>query len=322
MRKNRLLLFAALAVFILLVWKAPAAREGAQWGLTLLSELLIPSLLPCFALSGLLNRLGLAEALERPCAGLMGHFSQSGAVASALLSGLLGGYPLGAAAVAQLYESGRIDREDAESALSFCDNTGPAFAVAALGSGALGSAALGLLLYAVQLVTALLVGLLFRRRTQKRAEPEQTVETKSEPDFSAALSESVKSALSSLLSVGAFVIFFAALLFVADDSGLFTLLSLPLMRLTALEPGACRALLWSFFELSGSVGLLRSLPLSAAKLAIASFALSWGGLCVHFQSTAVTAGAGLRSGKRLWGKLLQGVLAGLIAYALGLLLKL
>ena len=321
MRKNRLLLFSTLSVFILLVWKAPAAREGAQWGLTLLWELLLPSLLPCFALSGLLNRLGLAEALERPCQKLMGLFAQSGAVASALLSGLLGGYPLGAATVTQLYESGRITKEDAEFALSFCDNTGPAFAVAALGSGALGSASLGLLLYLVQLMTALLVGLLFRRKAWDGTARKETAQSRSEPSFSAALSESVKSAMASLLNVGAFVIFFAALLFVADEAGLFTLLSLPLMKLTGLEPGACRALLWSFFELSGSVGLLRSLPLSAGSLAIASFALSWGGLCVHFQSTALTAEAGLRNGKRLTGKLLQGVLAGLLAYALGLLLK-
>ncbi len=321
MRKKRLLLSAALSAFALLVWRAPAAREGAAWGLTLMLELLLPSLLPCFALAGLLNRLGLAEALERPCGKLMGCFSQSGAVASALLAGLLGGYPLGASCVAQLYESGRISKEDAESALSFCDNTGPAFAVAALGSGALGSASLGLLLYALQLLSALCVGLLFRRKnpsTQTSELPKQSTEV----SFSKALSESVKAAMASLLNVGAFVIFFASLLFVADDAGLFTALTLPLMRLTGLEPGVCRTLLWSIFELSGSVGLLRPLPLSPVSLGIASFALSWGGLCVHFQSAALSSAAGLRSGKRLAAKLFQGFLSGLTAYGLGLLLHL
>ena len=315
------MLLGTAGTFLLLVFKAPAAREGAQWGWTLYTELLLPSLLPCFALSGLLNRLGLSRSLERPCGRLMGCFSQSGEVAAALLSGLLGGYPLGAATLAQLYEGGRITKEDAESALLFCDNTGPAFALAALGSGALGSEALGLLLYGVQVVTALLMGLLFRRRNRKK-EDRPTMEKQTEPPgFAAALSESVKSAMASLLNVGAFVIFFAALLFVADEEGLFTLLSLPLLRWTTLEPGACRTLLWSVFELSGSVGLLRSLPPSPVRLAIASFALSWGGLCVHLQSTALTAAVGLRNWKRLWGKLLQGILAGLLAYALGLLLQ-
>lgn len=316
------MLLGTAGTFLLLVLKAPAAREGAQWGWTLFTELLLPSLLPCFALSGLLNRLGLSSALESPCAKLMGFFSQSGAVAAALLSGLLGGYPLGAATLVQLYESGGITKEDAEYALSFCDNTGPAFAVAALGSGALGSAALGLLLYAVQLFTALLVGFLFRRRAWESTLRKETAQSRSEASFAAALSESVKSAMSSLLNVGAFVVFFAALLFVADEAGLFTLLSLPLMELTGLEPGACRTLLWSVFELSGSVGYLRTLPRSPLSLAIASFALSWGGLCVQLQSTALTAPAGLRNGKRFVGKLLQGVLAGLLAYALGLLIHL
>lgn len=316
-----MLLPAALSVFVLVIRSSPAAGDGARWGLRLFCELLLPSLLPCFALSGFLTRMGLPEVLEKPCGKIMGFFSQSGAVAAALLNGLLGGYPLGAATLAQLYESGRITKEDAESALSFCDNTGPAFALAALGSGALGSEALGLLLYGVQIFTALLIGLLFRCRNRKKPDTSPAKSQTELPGFAAALTDSVKSSMSSMLNVGAFVIFFAALLFVADQEGLFTLLSLPLLRWTRLEPGACRSLLWSFFELSGTVGLLKELPLSPVSLSIASFALSWGGLCVHLQSTALTAAVGLRNRKRLCGKLLQGILAAVIAYALGLMLQ-
>ncbi len=315
-----MLLFVTLAVFILLVIEAPAAREGAQWGLTLLTELLLPSLLPCFALMGALNRLGLSDALEKPFGKIMGVFSHSGAVAAALLSGLLGGYPLGAAAVAQLYESGRITKEDAQSALCFCDNTGPAFAVAALGSGALGSAGWGLALYGIEILSALGVGLLLGRGSGQRRAAAGKEEEEAAFSFGAVLSESVRAAMLSLLQVGAFVIFFAALLFTADECGLFSFLTLPLLDLTPLSPGECRALLWSFFELSGSVGLLRALPLSPTSLALASFALSWGGLCVHFQSAALCAQAGLGSGKRLAAKLLQGALAALLAWGLGLLI--
>lgn len=319
MRKKYVLLTLASALFLFTVLRAPAAREGAKWGLSLFTELLLPSLLPCFALSGLLNRLGLPELLRRPCSAVMGLFRQSGAVAAALLSGLLGGYPLGAGALAQLYESGRISREDAESALSFCDNTGPAFAVAALG-GALGSSALGLALYGIQLLTALCVGLLLRRESGGGSAPEEPEGKTQALSPAAALCESVTAAMAAMLNVGAFVIFFAALLFAADEAGLLTALSLPLVRAGA-EPGVCRALLWSFFELSGTVGLLSALPLSPVTLAVGSFALSWGGLCVHFQSTAVTAGAGLRNRRRLFGKLLQGLLAAALAYALGAALK-
>ena len=81
---------------------------------------------------------------------------------------------------------------------------------------------------------------------------------------------------------------------------------------TGLELGFCRALLWSFFELSGTVGLLAALPLSPASLSLAAFALSWGGLCVHFQSLSVCGG--LSTARRLPGKLLHGLLAAGLSY--------
>ena len=51
------------------------------------------------------------------------------------LLGVTGGYPLGADAVARLRRSGALTREQAERALAFCNNSGPAFLVGAAGVG-------------------------------------------------------------------------------------------------------------------------------------------------------------------------------------------
>lgn len=62
-------MYAALAgsagLFLLLVWQAESARAGALWGLQLCAQLLVPSLLPFFVAAGLMNRLGLTQALGR-----------------------------------------------------------------------------------------------------------------------------------------------------------------------------------------------------------------------------------------------------------------
>ncbi|MFR5421544.1 MAG: hypothetical protein ACLTG4_06075 [Oscillospiraceae bacterium] len=92
-------------------------------------------------------------------------FGIGGAGASALLLGVTGGYPLGADAVARLRRSGTLTREQAERALAFCNNSGPAFLVGAAGVGVFHSAGYGLLLYGVHVLSAVIVGMLFAPRS-------------------------------------------------------------------------------------------------------------------------------------------------------------
>lgn len=76
------------------------AAESARAGLRLCAEMLIPSLLPFFVVSGLLRAWGLpgvlGRLLEAPAARLWGV---DAACVSAFLLGILGGYPLGAATI-------------------------------------------------------------------------------------------------------------------------------------------------------------------------------------------------------------------------------
>jgi len=307
--KKRFSLFVSLLLFLLAIGEAEAARSGARWGLELCIQLLIPSLLPLFAISSLMSRLGLGNALSQRLGGAMGRlFGVSGAGASAFILGLCGGYPLGAATAAELYADGCISREEGERLLGFCDNTGPAFAVAALGMGAFGSVRTGLFLYVVHLISAVLTGLLLRG---KGSESKAAKETAPLP-FPRAMTAAVNTAGKAMLGVCAWVIVFSALLFALNARGTLDGLAGWLAVTLGWELGFCKALIWSFFELSGAVGLMGGIALSPMKLALAAFALSWGGLCVHFQSLSVCGELSPR--RRLPGKLLQGLLAAAISY--------
>lgn len=305
-------LSASLGLFILLLCFPAAARAGAAAGLSLCAELLIPTLLPFFAAAGLLNRLGLPDVLAGRLAPLMGRvFSLPGAAAGPLLLGLTGGYPLGAASAAELCLRGTLTREEAERLLRFCDNTGPAFAVAALGAGVFGSVRAGLVLWLSHVLSALLTGLLLCRKQGRSYAPAAT-ETQPPLPFAAAFCESAGAAALSLLRLSAFVVLFSSLRAVLDETGLFPAAAGELAVLTGAELSWCRALLCSLLELTGAVQTLRGLPCTAMNLALASFALSWGGLCIQLQSMSVTAPAGLRCRGRLAGKLLHGLLSALI----------
>ena len=88
--------------------------QAAREGVSLCLELLVPSLFPFFVLSSLLISTGLAGLCARPLTRWMEPlFGVGGAGAAALVLGLVGGYPAGARAVAQLVERGECSREEA-----------------------------------------------------------------------------------------------------------------------------------------------------------------------------------------------------------------
>ena len=98
---SRIALISALAALGALLVCSQAALESARAGLTLCAQMIVPSLLPFFILSSLLQQLGLPGLLGRLLSPVTQRlFGIGGAGASALLLGVTGGYPLGADAVA------------------------------------------------------------------------------------------------------------------------------------------------------------------------------------------------------------------------------
>ena len=139
---------------------ATAAREGVA----LCLQTVLPSLFPFFVLSSLLVQSDVPRLLSRAMAGVMYPlFGVSGAGASALILGLLGGYPVGARTVAELYGRGEIGREEAEQLLAFCNNSGPGFFLGVCGTAVFGSARAGAYLYLIHVGAALVTGVLLRR---------------------------------------------------------------------------------------------------------------------------------------------------------------
>lgn len=316
--KRRYFFYAAAAALFaaFIVWSAPA-RAGAAYGLKLWTELLIPSLLPFFVAAGLLTRLGFMDAVGRRLAPLSARLlGVSGPGCAVFLLGLSGGYPLGAAAAAEAVEAGTLDRREAERLLCFCDNTGPAFAVGALGAGVFHSAGWGLFLWAVHAVSAALLGMGLRKISPGTAPAAPLPRQNRAMGPAKALTASVSAGVSSLISIGGYVVFFSALLGVTQALGFPDNAAAALAKLTGGDSAYLSALFTGALELSSGIGAMASLPLSPASLALGSFLLGWGGLCVHLQSVSVAEPAGLSLRGRFFGKLCHGVLSAGITYLL------
>lgn len=317
MKKRYLIYGCAAAVFILFIVYSADAREGAVRGLVLWGTLLVPSLLPYFTATGMLARLGVIDAAVRRMPLRRRSAVLSGTELGVFLLGLSGGYPLGAASAAEAVKAGTLSSEEGSDLLAFCDNTGPAFAVGALGTGLFGSAWWGMLLWGIHALTAVITAVLLHGKGRRSAD---TLPRKKSMPPGDALGEAVSASVSALISIGGYVIFFSSLLGVTEALGFPGALSRGLAGLLGGQEQFFRALLTGTLELSSGVGAMRGLPLSPANLALASFLMGFGGLCVHMQAAAVTREAGLHLKRRLPGKLLHGILSAAVTYPLGLLL--
>ena len=199
---------AALGAMICLVFAPADAIESARYGLSLCAELIVPSLLPFFAASALLIRLQIPALFGKLLAPLSEKlWGVSGVGASAFLAGICGGYPLGAQTVAEMAAEKQLTKEEAERLLAFCNNSGPSFCIGVIGSGVFVSRRAGIVLYAIHVLSALLVGILFRGK----AICSEPIKGIPEPRFSSALVGAIRQAVSAVLSVCGFVVCFCVL---------------------------------------------------------------------------------------------------------------
>ena len=284
-----------------LVWflaDAGQLRLEAAKALALCAGTVIPALFPFMAVTGLLMRLGFGQWLAPYMAGLMAPlFRLPGCAGSALLLGLVGGYPIGARTAAELYTSGALTRQEAERLLTFCNNSNPVFLISVLGVGVFGSVRVGLWLWLIHVASALVTGLLFRGLGRGRRSVPPPVSFQA-PSLPGAFVASVKDAAGAMVSVCAFVT-------------LFYVLVSPLARLG----GRLAATAVGITELFSLTPLLTC---NRTGFILAAGCAGWGGLSVLCQTAAVLDGTDLPLRPCFLGKLTQGHLSALMAAALSL----
>ena len=309
-------LAVVLAAFAALICAPAEALAGAKRGLEVCAGVIVPALLPFLIVSALLTGLGLPQLLAKAAGPLFTKlFGVSGAAAAPFLLGLTGGYPVGAAATAELCRRGELGGEEGSRILPFCNNTGPAFILGAAGTGVFSSGRAGVLLYLSHILAAVAVGVLMsigRARGTVRA-AEQTIEVRS---LVHVLPESVKGAVVSTLNICGYVVFFSVITGLLDALGIFTSAAAYLATHLGLEPRFTRALLTGFLELGSGVSAMRGLSLTPLNLALASFVLGFGGLSVHCQTLAAVDGTGIRAARHFAGRLLHGAVSALLAFLL------
>jgi len=255
---------------------------------------LIPSLFPFIVLAGIMNTTGFMARLSARFGKSLGHLlgirSES---MYAVIMGSVGGFPIGAVCVRDLYESGHISKNEAERLLALSSNASPAFCISALGVSLFSDIAVGIKLYVCQLAAMIVIGLFLRK---KRCSVSYASINSQKMRLSDAVTEAVATGGITMLKICSFAVFFAVLgdivcTAVSHISG-------------TVSAAVCASL--CELTLAGRYALLLDGKMRAV---LAAFAVGWSGLSVHMQTAAVLSSSSISLSLFRRAKLMQGIIS-------------
>ena len=249
---------------LILILDSRQAMVSAQEALELCLRTVIPSLFPFFLLSAGLTGMG---------GGLY-------------ISSFLGGYPVGAQFLARAAEGGALEKDRANRLLAWCSQAGPSF-IFGIAASQFPGKSYGWLLWGIQLLSALSVGLFFSGDSGKH----MAVKQGPSGNFSGIMA----AALRATGTVCGWVVIFRVLLGFLDWWFFFFL------------PEEVQILASGLLELTNGCLMLNRIGDLPLRFVLCLVFLNFGGLCVVMQTASVAASLDIRF--YLAGKLLQTVFA-------------
>ena len=193
---------------LFLIYPSQVADSVAA-SLKLCAFTVIPSLFPFAVASNLLVKSNNFSS-DTPTAKIFSRiFNCSPLLFPVFLSGIAGGYPIGAISASEMYKNGLCSKDDAQKALSFCCFGGPSFIISAVGASIMGNVGCGIYLYVCHTVSAILTGIIMRPFfcTKKNCKSLSTDKTISLP---VCLTSAIKDSTASMISVCSCIIFFSS----------------------------------------------------------------------------------------------------------------
>lgn len=285
----------AVCLLAALILRAGCARQAAAQGVRQAAMVVFPSLFPMCVATRRLTHSGFSEAGRGQWFRRLFGLPQP--AAAALAAGLCGGYPLGVQTACELYRSGRLDRNTAERAICFCNNTGPAFFFGMVGAAAFENVTACALLYAGHVFSAIVTGMLLSAAAEgePQAHPEPAV-----PEHES-LPQTLRICFVSVAQLCGYVVFFSVVLRLLLELG-------PVQYLRThgpWSPAVFDAVLSGAVDLPSGIAAAAKLVLPAQRFVLCAAAVGWGGVCVHMQAAGLWQAAGLRPRGYYAGKLVQ-----------------
>lgn len=281
-----------IAACILMVILPDMVLHSARKGISLWLADVLPALLPFFICANFLQNIGIIGILR------------SGVFPFAM--SVLSGYPMGAKIVGDLKRGGDISLTEAKRLMSFCNTSGPAFMVGAVGAGMLGSETLGGIIAISHYTGAVINGIFYTRLLGQETRGTSLKKLPAYKGMQEAFTDAILVSFRSLGIILAYIVLFMFLTDMLEKSGVFS----------AMENQGTQALVKGFFEMTvGCNAVAEGTAVSERMKAVfCSWIMSWGGLSVMGQTMSMLSGTGIPMGFLMMSKLTHAFFSAAMAF--------
>ena len=277
-------IFASVGI-LLLILDSQTALFGAQSAVALCISSVIPSIFPFLVLSGMLTSAinGSDLRILRPLSRLTGLPVGTEGI---FLTGILGGYPIGAQGVHQAWSKGQLTKEEASRMMAFCSNAGPAFLFGILGTK-FNQGWVPWLLWGIHILSAIAVAMILPRNPYK---------SRKLPSSSPlSITQSLKTAVVTMGYICGWIVLMRVILAFMDRWILW------------IFPTEVRVGIYGFLELANGCCSVASISSPGLRFILSGVMLAFGGICVAMQTASVAGELGIKN--YLMGKILQTVIS-------------
>lgn len=268
------------------------------------AESVLPSLFPFMIICALLIKLGAPQAAAKPFTRVARKLKLPAAALPLFIMSACSGYPAGSKVLCEYADNGFISEEDVRTLAPLCSTCGPLFALGTVGTRAFGGNGAGAILLAACLISVsgswLIFRLMTKRKNQSSDKPRPIALKKENSLYSV-----FYGGVTACLVAGGFICFFYTLSKVFDDFNIFKplemILALPFGK--ELAGGVCSGLCEAT---GGCFALARAGGFFA--LPLAGFLITFGGASIILQQTSYLSAHGVKTGRFVCFKFVQGIL--------------
>lgn len=300
--RNKLIKQIFLSIFtvicgILFLVEASPVIEGIKNGLSICVNIIIPSLFCFFILTNFITFSGLNKIISLPLSPITKHlFHLDSSLGCVILMSMVGGYPIGAKAISSLLEQKKITLKTASRMMTFCCNSGPSFVITAVGVGLFSNINVGVALYVIQLLSAILIGIIVS--LGKQSDIPSSPSQNDNLNLGTAFVYSVNSSVTTMAQMCGYILFFNAALFLLKACPIPQIILSVLSGFLEVTTGCITASsfhgIWSFVAVS--------------------FFIAFGGISVIFQVGNLLQNSGISIAFLFRWQLIRGFVAAGLSY--------
>ena len=234
-----------------------------------------------------------------------------------IVASILCGYPLGAKYCVDLYSMEYIKKDEYERLLNIASNVGPLFLIGSVGGILLGNASLGYILLIGNYLSAILIGLITKKKRNPIKLSSLSCPKYEIINFGSAIKNAIQNGINTTLSIGGFIIIFSVVISLIKSNVYFYIIFKHLETFLSLPVGTLYCLLLGSIEMTNGCSIISTLSISLPlKLGIISFLCSFSGLAVIAQVSSFVSDTKIRYSKYIFFKIIQGVFSFIITYIL------